>query len=326
VAWVLPHLIAFVAAQGRDATPMRQLPGVRGRDLGDPDLRVPEGALVEIWRLARQITGDDKVGLRLANVVPAGTFDLLEYAFRSSATLSSGLDQIARFGRVMSDRAAPVISREDDSLAIIWGEVAPPPRVDFAMALVVRLAREATGADIIPLDVSLMHASQGRADDHRAFFQGRVRFEQPANRLTFAASDANRPLRSADSALAGVVRRRLEKMLAQLHEASDSVSDRLRRVLLPTLARGEPTAAMASRELAMSQRTLQRRLQSEDTSFTRVLDGVREELARALLREPGVGIAEIAFLLGYSEPAAFHRSFRRWTEQTPLEYRRASQP
>jgi AraC-like DNA-binding protein len=315
--------MTFVA-EGHDATALEKIPGVRGRDLSDPDLRVAETALIEVWRLARQITGDDLLGLRFAQTVPAGALDLLEYAFRSSATLGNGLDQIVRYGRVMSDRATAVLTRDGDVVTITWGDVMPPPRVDFAMALVVRLAREATGVPLVPIDVALTHGSHGRADVYRVYFQGRVRFDQPSNRLVFAAADAARTLRSADPALAGVVRRRLEKMLAQLHQSGDSIVDRVRRVVLPALARGEPTAAMVSRELGLSQRTLQRRLQSEDTSFTRVLDAAREEVARALLREPGVGIAEIAFLLGYSEPAAFHRSFRRWTGQTPLSYRRAA--
>jgi AraC-like DNA-binding protein len=324
VAWVLPHLIAFLAAAGHDPAPLRQLPGVRRRDISDPDLRVADAVLAEAWRLARQATGDDLLGLHFAQAVPAGALDLLEYAFRSSPTLVVALQQIVRFGRVMRDRASTDLVCDGDRVMATWEGVAPLQRVDFAAAFLVRLVREATGSPVAPLEVSLTHASLGRAEEYRSFFQSRVRFDQPSNCLVLAASDAARPLRSADPALAGVVRRRLEKMLAQVHATGDSTADRVRRVLLPTLARGEPTAAEVSRELGLSQRTLQRQLQAEDTSFTRILDSAREEVARALLREPGVGIAEIAFLLGYSEPAAFHRSFRRWTGQTPLVYRRAS--
>jgi AraC-like DNA-binding protein len=76
-------------------------------------------------------------------------------------------------------------------------------------------------------------------------------------------------------------------------------------------------------ELGISRRTLSRRLAADGTSFREIVDAVREEFARAMVQEAGVSIADIAFFLQYSEPAAFHRSFRRWTGQTPLEFRRA---
>ena len=75
----------------------------------------------------------------------------------------------------------------------------------------------------------------------------------------------------------------------------------------------------------MSERTLHRRLHAEHTSFRSILDTIRGELATELLCEPRIGIGEIAFVLGYSEPAAFYRFFRRVTGQTPLAYRHASQ-
>ena len=98
----------------------------------------------------------------------------------------------------------------------------------------------------------------------------------------------------------------------------------LLRVLLVNLAGGELTGAAIARGLGLSERTLHRRLRAESTSFADILDATRGELAKSLLPEPEIGIGEIAFLLGYSEPSAFHRFFRRWTGSTPLAYRRAA--
>lgn len=92
-------------------------------------------------------------------------------------------------------------------------------------------------------------------------------------------------------------------------------------MLLENLGQTTITADSVAKALAMSRRTLTRRLSEEGTSFRGILDEVRAELARALLQDRSLSVGDVAFFLQYSEPAAFHRSFRRWTGQTPQSYR-----
>lgn len=325
-AWVLPHLLAHVAARGCNTTPMRQLPGLRGLNLDDPDVRVPDAAAADAWRIAVEITGDEALGLQMAQAIPKGALDLLEYAFRSSATLESGLEQLARYGRVMSDRAAARLVREGEALAVTWDGTVRRQRVDFALALVVRMAREATKKALVPIEVRFAYPAPERLSAYRTFFRSRLVHGTTVNQILFARPDLARHLASADSALAGMTHRHLEKMLRQLPQRVDSTTVRVRRLLLGLLARGTATVPAVGRELGMSVRTLHRRLRDERTSFRRVLDEVRRDVAVALLDDKGTAIAEIAFILGYSEPAAFTRSFKRWTGQTPLTARRASRP
>jgi AraC-like DNA-binding protein len=324
LTWVLPHLLAHVAACGHDATPLRLLPGLRGRDLDDPVTRVADTAAVEAWRLAEQVTGDDALGLHMAQAIPAGALDLLEYAFRSSPTLDIAVKQLVRYGRAVGERTPPALFVKGDKLSVSWGGLKQRQRTEFAVSILIRLARDATGTTLAPLDVCFAHKPPENLFEHRAFFRAPLQYESPSNQLLFARSDFARPLRSADPALSGVVCRRLEKMLTQVPARDDSTAVHVRRLLLENLARGEPNAAATARELGLSERTLHRRLRAERTSFRKILDTVRGDLATDLLSERRIGIAEIAFVLGYSEPAAFYRSFRRWTGQTPLAFRRAS--
>jgi AraC-like DNA-binding protein len=326
VTWVLQHLLEHVAARGQDATPLRRLAGFHGRDLDDPDARVSDASACEAWRLAVRITGDDALGLHMAQQLPAGAMDLLEYAFRTSPTLESAFGQVARYARVANDRTDARTHVDDRAFTFsVVPRLQPESqrqRVEFTAACLVRLAREASGVSLAPLEVRFAHHPPESLLEHRAFFRGPLRFDEPADELVFARSDAALPLLSADAALLAVLRRRLDKLLAQVTPQDCSTAAQVRRVLLENLARGEPTAATVARELGLSPRTLQRRLRAEGTWVRGILDAVRSELAIALLREPGIGIAEIAFFLGYSEPAAFHRSFRRWTGQTPRAFRR----
>ena len=98
-------------------------------------------------------------------------------------------------------------------------------------------------------------------------------------------------------------------------------SVRVRRILMDDLGQTALTPAAVARALDVSTRTLSRRLAAEGTSFRHILDQARCELAMALLHDGSLSVGDIAFFLQYSEPAAFHRSFRRWTGQTPRAFR-----
>jgi AraC-like DNA-binding protein len=241
----------------------------------------------------------------------------------SSPTVGSGLDHLARYVRAVIDRAGAEFAVLGDSLAVTWVKPAEPHRVEFAFALMVRMAREATGLSLVPRKVHFAHRAPESRLEHRAFFGSPVRFGASSNQLLFSRKDLALRLRSADPALSRIVRRRLDKMLKQISR-KDSIGTQVRRVLLDNLTGGKLTAASIAPCVALSERTLHRRLRAENTSFADILDATRGELAKSLLLEPGIGIGEIAFLLGYSESSAFHRFFRRWTGSTPLAYRRAT--
>jgi AraC-like DNA-binding protein len=141
--------------------------------------------------------------------------------------------------------------------------------------------------------------------------------------MILSAVDAARPMRAADEALASIVRRRLDKVLAERVHGPGPLSGRVRRMMVEHLGETTLTPETAARALAVSRRTLNRRLADEGTSFRNILDDVRREFACALLQDRSLSIADVSLFLEYSEPAAFNRSFRRWTGQTPRAFRSA---
>ena len=145
--------------------------------------------------------------------------------------------------------------------------------------------------------------------------------------MVLSAVDAARPLLGADEALAAIVRRRLDKALHHRDRSeAGSFTTRVHRLLVQALGEGPSTADGVAHALGVSRRTLSRRLAEENTSFSSILDTVREDVAKTLLQDRSLSIGDIAFFLHYSEPAAFHRSFRRWTGQTPHAFRESSEP
>ena len=328
MGWVVPLLADYVKVQGHDDAPILQITGIRGRDLKDPDVRVPESASREAWRLAMAITKDDAIGLHMAQWLPRGALDLVEYAFRTCATLGDGLGRLARYGRLINDRLAVHVLPTGPEVRFILdvADAGPmhPQRTEFSIALALRLARESTASNVVPVEVLFAHAGPADTTEHREFFKSPIHFSSGVYGMVFSSADGARKLQSADPALAAMIQRRLDKALGTLdHPAGDdSTAARVRRLLMDRIGHEQPSVTTIGRELGMSARTLSRRLGEEDTSFRDIQDQVRHRLAIALLADANLSISEIAFFLGYAEPAPFHRSFRRWTGTTPQLHRR----
>ena len=327
LGWVVPLLAAYVKEQGHDSDPILQLTGIRGRDLKDPDVRVPETASREAWRLAMAITADEAIGLHVAQWLPRGALDLIEYAFRTSATLGDGLDRLARYGRLINDRLAVHVLHTGPGVRFLMGvaDARPlhPQRAEFSIALALRLARDATATHLVPVEVLFAHAAPADSTEHHAFFRSPIHFSSGVNGMVFSDADGARVLQAADAALGAVIRRRLDKALDKLDRPADaSTAARVRRLLIDGMGQEKQSVTTIGREMGLSARTLSRRLIEEGTSFRDIQDEVRHQLAVALLGDASVSIAEVAFFLGYAEPAPFHRSFKRWTGTTPQLYRR----
>ena len=322
--WVLPHLIAWVESRGVNASPIRRLFGATR--LVDPSVRVTEVAAETAWRLAATLTCDDALGVHLAESLPRGALDLIEYALRSSPSLGQGLNRLARYGCLLSDRVAARTHGRKQSLLFLVHDTATTPlypaRAEFALAVALKLARDCTGADITPLRVCFAHPAPDNTSEHRRFFHGHVRFAAGSSSMSLSSADAARPMRDADAALAGIIRRRLENALeARVRSSDGAVSARVRHILVEHLGQSVLTLPAVATALGLSRRTLTRRLAEERASFRQILDEVRRDFARALVQDRSLSIADIAFFLQYSEAAAFHRSFRRWTGQTPSAFR-----
>ncbi len=215
----------------------------------------PRGVAETAWRLAATLTCDDALGIHLAESLPRGALDLIEYALRSSPSLGKGLDRLARYGRLLSDRVAARTHRKGEGLLLLVHDTATTPlqpaRAEFALAVALKLARDSTGADITPVRVCFAHPAPDHTAEHRRFFHGRVRFGAGSSSMTLSASDASRPMREADAALAGIIRRRLENALGDRDRSkAGAMSTRVRRMLVERLGQSVLTLDAVATALA----------------------------------------------------------------------------
>jgi AraC-like DNA-binding protein len=293
--------------------------------LNDSDGRIPHALALDVWREAARRSGDDAFGIHAAEQIRPGAFDVLDYTVRSSATLGDGLERLVRYHRVLHDAAIVQLTVEGGSARLthaLPGDAATLPRhtAEFIVAAWIVVARQATGVDFAPAEVTFRHTAPADVSEHRRLFRAPIRFAAPDNGLIIARDLLDTPLVKADAGLCIVLERHIRELLDNAPKTV-ALSDRVRELVAGTLSQGAPTVDGVARRLHMSRRTLHRQLRGEGTTFNELLDALRVELAMRYLAERRIAIAEVAFLLGFSEASAFHRAFKRWTGKTPAAYR-----
>jgi AraC-like DNA-binding protein len=291
----------------------------------DPDARLPIATVHDLLRGAVAITGDPDLGLKAAREISSGDYGALEYAVRSSPTWGAACEVVGRYMRLVNDVLHFSLRTEGERTSIRMDTDVPLPRTaaDFQVAAFHVSASFFRSADSAPqLQVWFTHAAPHDVTEYeRTFGAGVVRFEAPFNGFHFPRQYLDSPVEGADPKLHEVIRKHVDNLVEQLPTAR-SLSVQVRDLIAKQLKGGTPSALDVARALAIGPRTLARKLEQEHTTFKQLLDDVRGQLATRYVGDSDLAFSEIAFLLGFSQSASFHRAFKRWTGKTPLEYRR----
>jgi AraC-like DNA-binding protein len=269
------------------------------------------------------------IGLHVAQGIRPGVYGALDYAVRTCETLGERLRLLSRFHRFLHDIAETRVRVERDRailshyLPLPGG--APRPVSECVLAGWLLTSRQATGVNWIPLEARFPHPAPDDISEHQQLFACKLQFGCERSELVFARELLDAPLVKADPTLQAILEAQVVAVIEKLPKG-EATTDAVRRHLAGELGKGQPTLEQIAPRLHMSPRTLCRRLEEEGTSFREILSQVRRELASRHLMERRLAIGEIAFLLGFSEPSAFHRAFKRWTGQAPLSYRELALP
>jgi len=197
---------------------------------------------------------------------------------------------------------------------------------EFTLASLVVLGSQIATEPLFPLHIGFRHSVESGRDlsELRRVFGLSPQFGVATNRVALETRALMRELPHYDPVLSEIIQSDAEALLAARPLRVDSVSGRVRQLLAAALAADPDIATLrgVAKRLRISTRSLQRRLALEGTRFDVELDELRRELAQRYLNNPRISIAETAYLLGYSEPSAFHRAHKRWTGMTPSQTRR----
>jgi AraC-like DNA-binding protein len=295
--------------------------------LKDPDGRVPYQLSLDVWRRAPELANDPAFGLHVAERLKLGQLELLDYVLGSSNTLGDFFRQLARYHRLLSDQVQYTLALQGGWFVLarsgLPGVESPRHAIESTIAFAVIRGRTLTGVDFRPHRVTFRHPPPPDTREHERVFQCPVLFRERADLLQLNPELLELPVQGANPGLAAVLQRHACEVLERLPESS-GFQAQVRKQVVHLLTDGTPTLADCAAAMAMSVRTVQRRLEAEGISFNELLDQVRKGLATRYLDDDRLAISEIAYLLGFSDSSAFLRAFKRWVGVTPAAFRRKS--
>ena len=325
-------LIAYCATLGIDPREAIAIAGLRSDDLRDPDALVEYESLIRLWEVMLARFPGRALGLDYASYLTPRNLGVLGYACSHCRDLGGAIELYARYCRRADPWLVVSVERGEGQARVALRH---EPRVE-AMAEPIEMmiaafaytARRMNPSMPPPHEVCFRHPQRHPLPRYQQVFESPVRFEAGFTGVVFPEPSLALPILGADLFMGKYLQQQVEALERTLRPApaGQPLDARVREAIEHGLPAGAPEQAAVARALGLSLRSLQRGLQSLGTSFGEQLDAVRRARALQLLRDPELSVREVAFMLGYADPRAFYRSFRRWTGHTPAEHRKDARP
>ncbi|EIM29449.1 AraC family transcriptional regulator [Microvirga lotononidis] len=316
---------ARLAGVGSDPAPLLHQAGITSAQVDDAETEMAADAQLAFLNLAADALRDDLLGFHLAREFELRQVALLYYVLASSDTLGDALARSERYSVIANESI--VLSRMPDSRAGIRVSYVGVPRhadrhqMEFWITAIVRICRHLTGSDLRPVRIAMIHPRCAVSNAIEDYLECPIAFGAGTDEIAFARGAPRLRLENADPYLNKMLVRHCEEALVRRVRPAGPLQARVENAIAPLLPHGRARVDEVARSLGMSRRTLARHLAEENLTFTDVLERVRRDMAQHYLKDPGLPISRIAWLLGYQEASAFTNSFRRWTGMTPTEMR-----
>lgn len=315
--------------QGFDPLEVAAEAGIDLAKGANPDWRVGQQTFNDFLQRSVAVTDDEAFGLLAAEQLQPQVLHSLGLAWLTSDTVYDGLLRLQRFARMVSTALELRVEEEGDSVHLFLGidprvNNGAPAGHDYAVGIIARMCHLTLGEYLAPVSVWMDRPAPLQPERWEYLLSSRVVFGAEFTRISWSRADIMEPLVTGDPGLARINDEHtiayLESFLAKT--ITRSVVDKI----VEKLPDGPPSQPQIASALHVSNRTLQRRLKEEGTSFIDLLHDTRMQLACKYLRSPGRSVVETAYLLGFSESSTFSRAFKRWHGVSPAEYRETPDP
>jgi AraC-like DNA-binding protein len=319
-------IVESLRLQGLDnLEALLQEAGIERALLQRPENRIGFESQQALWRLAAKHSPQQPFALQFARSVQPASFGMVGYLVMNCRSIDQCLDAIVQYQFLAGQGGE--FRREANGAQTRLGYVPLNPgdpvtgeRVAGLLAATVTLGRWLAGGVFRPRQVVLATGCQPWAEHYEEFFACPVNYAADVPYLEFCRDVLQLPVPNASEELLLLLRERADRLLDDL-PAGGGTSARVTSLLGTQLSDRVPDRVTIAAQLGMSERSLQRRLQQEGTSFQALLDRTRHYLARELLRNTSLPLGDVAVRLGFAEPSAFYRAFRKWEGCTPGQYR-----
>lgn len=322
-------VLAEVERQGISSAEIVRLAGIEPSVFADPGGHLPIPRYTRLVRAAIERSIDPAFGLHAGRKAPTGAANVVGYVLVNSGTLREALEMFLRYGSLLMEEAT--FSFRESGSEASFGFVHPgmPSDVErFEAELVlsfglVRFGRHFVGPRAELREVRFRHAAPPWVEVYERVFQCPVAFEREENELVFDRDYLDVRQYHSDSWIFELLRERADSML-RARKGDDRLVERVKELLECQIGVGSLDAGAVARGVGLGARTLRRRLADAGFSLRGLHDEARREIACEGLRATHRSIKDVAYELGFSEPSAFHRAFKRWTGLTPQQFRDAA--
>lgn len=299
--------------------------GVRSAHIENTHSRLKHGATDRFWAITETVTGNPNIGLKVAQNLPPFKGQVLEYLFFSSPTFGDGLHRALDYQRLLSDVAQSYLLVEgDDAQLVLNTKMGSKLNRHFVQCLsygIIEFFETVTNGRFKVMRLDFAFPDSGDPDEYQKTFGTEIQFDQADNIIHFDAAVLDVKSIHAEPELLKLHEKVAGEHVARL-EQQDLVQE-VRRIIGELLESHEVTLDLVAQHLGMTARALRSALSSAETNFNQVLSDYRCLLAKRLLVRTNESVEEIVYLTGFSEPSTFYRAFKRWTGQTPIEYRKS---
>jgi AraC-like DNA-binding protein len=321
-------LLDAIKAAGADADFVVQAAGIKRAVLEQPEGFIAASLFANILEQAARVSGDDAFGMHFGEQYNPKDIGPLVYVILNSPTIAAGLANTARYLRIHNQAAKGEVVIERDRACITFVPNQLPTEAsrqhnEYAMTVALSTIRLMVGSEWTPQEVHFMHHLATATPEHSRIFRAPVLFDCSVNAFLVPTELLPRHVPAADARLYRVLKTYVDTIMDGLPQ-EDEMLAQIRRAIAEALRDGHPKLSRVAKQVAMSPRSLQRRLGEWRLDFKRLVDDTRQRIAIEHLRRNQDSLTEIAFMLGYSDLSAFTRAFKRWTGTAPIEYRRRS--
>jgi len=319
-------LLDACARLGLDTEQILRAAKLEASTLQDPDARIPLEQVDALWQKAYELSNDPNLALHAIEVLPFGAYRVIDFLASSAPTVGAALAKVSDYFPLINEVVRlPYVVGERHVTYSVESRSRPfaitRPYAEYTLAAVFLRTRAATNQPYRLMRVEFSHPRPADISEHERIFECPVGFGASACRLVIGREVWDMPRTGSNPTLFSVLDAHARMLLEQLPRSDDIVS-RVREAIQTELRGGDPSLESIAKQLAMSPRTLQRRLRDERVLFNHLLDETRFQAAKSYLAQRDVAATEVAYLLGFAEQSSLNRAFKRWSGQTPTEYRR----
>lgn len=294
-----------------------------------PDSRIPIETYLKIQESAAAYVEDANFGFHMGQYAEPGSWSILGYLMMNCGTLAEAMEKSGRYSRIIGNLIESTPYLHFNKLKLVFSTPPHAPKMsrhcfESALTSLVRMVRTLTGQRLCPWEVTFTFPAPASMAEYEDFFGCPVYFGQKQTSMTIDLALGSTPVLMANEALKEYFEQYAREFLAGMDEDKE-FTNAVTRIILARLDDESLTIQKVAREMAVSVRTLQKRLEGEGAVFSDLLTGIRKRLAKQYLREDYT-VEQITYLLGFSEPSAFRKAFKKWLGVTPREFREGVYP